>query len=362
MRAFSLIIVSAAASFVLAVPVEAQSPMFSVKALPTLEGATRETAYAIDNRGVAIGIIQGGTKCPTECVVAWVNGEVTPQDAPQGATKYVGTIGLSRNGTAVATAVINGVNQAVAWFSDVPTLLPAPDSQHTATVANGVNDSSQVVGSASDSAGDTIAVIWDVTTPLTLETPSGATSAYAEGINDSGLVVGYVCCTSTQKKNEATVWHGTTPALLAKSAPAGGAMGEATAVNESGVAVGIANDSGVVDHAVAWSNKSIISLVSGRSYASAINSHGIIVGQMLSGEQPLAVVWGNDASAPQDLNSLISATAASEIELTSAAGINDNCVIVANGHVKSSGAIKAFVLTINDSDNCVNGLAPKTGF
>jgi uncharacterized membrane protein len=180
--------------------------------------------------------------------------------------------------------------------------------------------------------------------------------AVAEGINDSGLVVGYVCCTS-EGKNEAAVWHGTTPALLAKSTPAAGAMGEAMAVNSAGVAVGTANDSGVVDHPVAWSNKSIITLNSNRGFAAAINASGIIVGQILSGEQPIAAIWANDASPAQDLNSLISASAASEIELTSAAGINDSCVIVANGHVKSSGAVKAFVLVPNA--NCVNGLVPK---
>jgi len=357
MRAFSLVI-SAAASVVLALPVQAQSPMFNVKAFATLEGATSQTVYAIDNRGAAIGIIQGATKCPTECAVAWTNDEVRPMDAPQGGTKYVGTLGISRNGTAVGTTLINGVNQAFAWFSDVPSLLPAPDSQHTATVANGVNDSSLVVGSASDSAGNTIAVIWVATTPEALETPPGATFASAQGINDSGLVVGYVCC-SSEGKNEAAVWHGTTPTLLAKSTPAASAMGEATAVNKSGVAVGTANNSGVVDHAVAWSNKSIVSLASGRGYASAINAQGTIVGQMLSGAQPVAVFWANDASAPQDLNSLISATAASEIELTSAAGINDSCVIVANGYVKASGAVRAFVLTLIDQADCVNFSVPQ---
>jgi hypothetical protein len=71
------------------------------------------------------------------------------------------------------------------------------------------------------------------------------------------------------------------------------------------------------------------------------------------------VFWANDASAPQDLNSLISATAASEIELTSAAGINDSCVIVANGYVKASGAVRAFVLTLIDQADCVNFMMPR---
>ncbi len=40
----------------------------------------------------------------------------------------------------------------------------------------------------------------------------------------------------------------------------------------------------------------------------------------------------------------------------SSVDINDNCVIVANGYVKSTGAKKAFVLTLNDQADCVNGM------
>jgi hypothetical protein len=173
--------------------------------------------------------------------------------------------------------------------------------------------------------------------------------------NDSGLIVGYVCC-SPEGENEAAVWHGTKATILPKSTPVQGAGGTALAVNNSGVVVGQASDTGVAAHAVAWANKAIISLSDEESSAVAINNKGIIVGEVQSATGPHATVWGNFNATAQDLNSLISANAAAEIVLTSAADINDNCVIVANGYVKSTGATKAFVLTLNDQAECVNGI------
>jgi hypothetical protein len=346
----------AVASFLFATAALAQPPTFSVKAFPTLPGATSETVYGITDEGVAIGIIQGGSKCQTECVVAWYNGIVTVQDSPWGATGFPTLTVAKEQGILAGTAVVNSVNEAIVWYSDVPTVLPPPDSQHTATTVYGINDKGQVVGSASDSAGDAVAVVWNSQVPSILG--SGPDSAYAMGANDSGLIVGYVCCSPTLQ-NEAVVWHGTKATVLPKSSPVQGAGGAALAVNSSGVVVGQASDTGVVAHAVAWSNQAIISLSDQASSAVAINYQGIIVGEVQSATGPHATVWGNFNATAQDLNSLISADAAAEIVLTSAVDINDNCVIVADGYVKSSAAKKAFVLTLNDHADCVNGMLSK---
>ena len=55
-----------------------------------------------------------------------------------------------------------------------------------------------------------------------------------------------------------------------------------------------------------------------------------------------AALWSHNGGAPFDL--------------TEATGINDSCSIVVNGFDRKTNAVEAFLLTLIDASNCVNGL------
>jgi uncharacterized membrane protein len=355
LRAINLI-VSAAFCVVLTLPVHAQSPAFSVKELPMLPGDTTVNVWGINNSGDAVGVM-GGENCGTNCTaVIWHSGTVTPLAAPPGAINY-GSLSINNAGQVAGLAVLGVTSEAVVWNDGTPTVLPAPDSQHTETYATHINDAGEVSGGATEpgDAPPAVAIVWNGKTPTVLESPAGFTSAYANAVNDTGLVVGYACCSSAGF--EAIVWHGTTPSLLAKQQPAATAGGEADAVNNSGLVVGQSfNTAGDAALAAAWADRTIAIIGAQDSIALGINNRGIIVGKF--GSPNRAAIWASDKATVQDLNSLISAAAANEVVLTQALGINDNCVIIAQGVARETGKIKAFVLTLNDSADCVNGLVP----
>jgi hypothetical protein len=101
-------------------------------------------------------------------------------------------------------------------------------------------------------------------------------------------------------------------------------------------------------------DKTIISIGSTLGIPNAINDRGIVVGQIST--NVVAGIWGSIHSTAIDPNTLISTAAANEIALTDAIGINNNCVIVANGYVKHQSGARAFVLSLADQSNCVNRL------
>jgi uncharacterized membrane protein len=327
----------------------AQSPMFTVKVLDTLPGATATGAGGINNAGEIVGAISGSTACPTVCAVVWQNGVPTPLGVVENASEYT-ALAINNAGQVAGTAKINLVGigdqaQAVVWNNGVPTLLPAPDSVHTITFAYGISDAGEVVGGALQPATflstGAVPVVWNGTSPTTLGLPAGSTTAYATGANISGLVIGW----SQEATDQPIVWHGTTPTLLP-------GFGEPFAVNNSGLVVGIG-----MGHALAWANKAIITLETISSSAVSVNNRGIIVGWWQKQPQTRAALWTKVGAATQDLNALISATAAQQIVLTGAAGINDHCEIVAYGRAKANPhPAKVFVLTLTDPSLCVNGM------
>ena len=103
------------------------------------------------------------------------------------------------------------------------------------TVARGINNVGQVVGSSSlifDGKFAIHATVWNGTTPTDLGTLGGSHSD-ARGINNLGQVVGF-SYTLGDSAIHATIWNGTTPTDL-------GTLGEssyATGINNSGQVVG----------------------------------------------------------------------------------------------------------------------------
>ena len=343
----------------------AQSPIFSLQVLGNISGGTGAGAYAINNLGEAVGSAGGGTSvCPTGCAVIWTDTTPTILGSVAGATTS-NAYSLNNAGQVVGFVNMSGYQQAVIWINGTPSLLQSPSSQYVQTIPASINDSGQVAGQASGAQGVTaVAVVWNGTTPTALDSLPGCTGgASAGGINSNGLVAGDIGCGTTGSHLEPVVWHGTTATRLPMVKLKNGVpSGIALAVNNFGLVVGTANNPSALAYATAWQGGTVTNLgVLGtglRSVATALNDRGIIVGQSATSGYDVfhATLWSRVGAATQDLNALISAAQAAEYELTDATGINDSCAIVANGYNKKTRATMAFLLTLIDSSNCVNGM------
>jgi len=329
-----------------------QTAMFSVKQLAKIPGALYAGANGINNAGDVVGYVSGTSVCPDGCAVVWSNGisgAPTLLGAVAGATE-TNAISINNAGEISGIAAGNTFGiQAVIWNNGTPTLLPSADA--TASNAAFINDSGQVVGSEAVSA-----VEWNGLSETVLGLMSGYTAAGAYGVNNSNLIVGTSCCVNGAGR--ATIWHGSVPSLLPQIKNARGSD-DAYAVNNSGLVVGQAS-SGTGLHGAAWANGVVTDLgtLAGQSSALAVNNRGIIVGHSdTTGASGVhAVLWSRIGAPVQDLNKLISGTAASEIILTGATGINDNCTITVQGFTRKEKQNQALLLVLNDQSKCVNGL------
>jgi probable HAF family extracellular repeat protein len=183
------------------------------------------------------------------------------------------------------------------------------------TVANGVNDHGEIVGTAS-LGGPTFALhafLWENGTLRDLGLPPGstATSSQLQAINDHGVAVGRVgnqiflwqdgqwmstpitqaAANDINKRNSVAGFQGTTAGesaflyrngVLFTLPTLGGNRAEANAVNDSDVVVGWSLTMAGQQHAFRYDNGSMTDLgtLGGSvSIANDINSHGVIVGQ-----------------------------------------------------------------------------------
>jgi probable HAF family extracellular repeat protein len=139
------------------------------------------------------------------------------------------------------------------------------------SVADGINDSGQVVGS-SVIGGTEYAVEWSGGTLVKLEDLSGSADSVAAAINDAGVVVG-------ESGGYATEWSGGRVINLGRLP--GSSLSEAESIN-TGQVVGFSVVGGVT-YATEWSGGSVINLggLPGATFSSAesINSFGQIVGE-----------------------------------------------------------------------------------
>jgi probable HAF family extracellular repeat protein len=342
----------------------AQAPTFSVRVL-TNPGGTVSSVLGINNAGEAVGAVGGGsTVCPAGCLAVWIDGSPTPLGLLPGATQGI-AYSINNVGQVAGNLVIAGNSQAVIWNNGTPTLLPPPGSQYAQTFALSINDSGQVVGQAAGQLGSSVvpvATVWNGLVPTVLGLVSGCTYGQANAINNNGVMAGKLYC---RLEPEGVVWRGTTATLLPELQPSQGphvtaSNGVAQAVNNLGVVVGQGIDADMGrEGAVAWAKGVATSLETlfGTSSAVAVNDQGVIVGYSdTSSGASHAVIWTRIGASIEDLNTLISATAAAEITLTGATGINASCAIVANGVINKTREPTAFLLTLIDASNCVNGM------
>jgi hypothetical protein len=339
-----------------------QTPMFSVHVLGNISGGTSAGVTGINNAGDAVGEVAGSSVCLGACAVIWREGAPTLLGTVAGVSGDNAT-GVNNTGQVSGFAMSGDTDIAVIWNNGTPTLLPAPGPQYSQTFASSINDAGQIAGTVlePDNRGQT-PLVWDGSTSTILGLVSGYKTGRATGINNNGLIVGEICCDDLYP--EAVVWRGTTPTLLPRLQASGGATtgGEAVAVNEAGLIVGELSATGSYVYAVAWENGVVTNLGwvgAGTSAApTAVNIQGIIVGKSTIDGPAIehAALWSRVGAAPQDLNTLISASQGAEFELIDATGINDSCTIAANGVIRKTNTYVALLLTLIDPSNCVNGL------
>jgi probable HAF family extracellular repeat protein len=322
--------------------------------------------YGINNAGEAVGLVGGASVCERGCPAIWHDGIPTPLASLPG-TIGGQALGINSSGQIIGSMIVNNlVSVGVVWTNGTPTVLPGPDSQHVTTYPTALNDAGQVTGVATDwDDNDEEPIVWDGLTPTVLGPAPGCPVSQPTGINDNGLIVGGTTCIPGDNPDGAgaVVWKGTIATLLPSVKSSQAAPDSiALAVNNTGLIVGTAINAAGAFHAAAWANRVLTDLGTLKtgtvSSASAVNSQGIIVGESatLSNVGQHAALWSHNGGAPFDLNALISTADAEAFELTEATGINDSCTIVVNGLDRKTHAVEAFLLTLIDASNCVNGL------
>jgi probable HAF family extracellular repeat protein len=259
----------------------------------------------------------------------WTNGKMTDLG---GLAEFMGVslsagAAINDSGQVVGTATDNrDDNVAALWTGRKITPLPGLDG-----TAVGINDAGQIVGGAGG-----VFVITGGTQTF-LSPPFNPEVCSAVAINNNGQILG-ACAQpgAFGPIGSAVVWTNGTPRVLPTlGGPltiAGPKGAFPTAINSNGQVVGTAETStGAIDGFVV-TNGTITDL--GPTFApAAINDNGVIVGgQFIDSNGTL-----------QNLNNLV--PAGSGYQIQSATGINDNGQIIANAIDTATGQQHALLLT-----------------
>lgn len=244
--------------------------------LSTPEGSW-SIASDINNLGQVVGVIGSGTGAAGISQAAFWNG---------GITTILGSVGgqYAAHGINDAGQIVgytfypaNSNNQAILWNGNTPTILGAQ------SFASAINNTGQVVGFSNGQA-----TLWNSSSSITLDNPSGAYDSQAYGINNNDQVVGYSYYNSGY---QATLWNGSTPTKLGTL---GGTHSGAFDINDAGQIVGFSDTVTNISHATLWNMQngiavaldlnSLINPALGFTLTSAqsINNTGQIAGYALN--------------------------------------------------------------------------------
>lgn len=288
---------------------------------------------AINATGEVTGYSYLSTLVPTPaCPPVYGNNKKTCVEHPWHAFLYdngkmtdLGTVGgdfsggsaINRSGWVVGgSSTKNGGSDAFVWdgqkMVDLGSHAPLAGSD---SVANGINDSSQVVGQWG--TGDPQhAFLYSNGTMTSLPEPgfTGGVGCQADAINNNGQVAG--SCGDTSGNTHLVLWHnGAVTDLGTLGPPGSGTFTQAVSINGNGQIAGTAFTGGVSEGFL-YSNGTIANL--GSFPATSINDNGVMVGGPSI----------DSGGIVQNLNDLI--PAGSGYQIQNATAIDDNGQIVAN--------------------------------
>jgi probable HAF family extracellular repeat protein len=255
----------------------------------------------------------------------WQNGSSAELALPPGFTDST-VLGINQNGQIVgfATAPNNGntIQDAILWDTNGQFVDLGPRR------ANAINNTTAVLLETTNSAA-----IWRHERATKLTTPSAYSDSWAAAINNADQVVGWA---TLQKPpaDHAALWDNT--GQFHDLGTLGGANSGASDINDSGVIVGTSTISNsLYHHAFVWQAGVMTALALPAPYvsstASAINSHGQIVGYVQKADFTFsAALWRNEALII--FNDQIDPGNGWQIE--EAVDINDAGQIVGFGHLR----------------------------
>ncbi len=300
--------------------------MVSVTNLGTLNGLTPSNVAAINNEGQIVADINEPT-IPQYIALLYQNGALSALTPLSGNTQDE-VLGINDSGTMVGyssptSSAVTVPSTATVWQNGVATQI-ALQNGYSAGTATGINDTGQVIVNALSSSHTTTAFLWQNGSLTNLGAlGTGFTSAAA--INDQGQIVG---TSVSGTRQHAFLWQNGKISDLGL-AGASTDYAAASAINESGIAVGYETAAGVIDLAVVWAGGKatyLPGLSSSGSSANAINDSGVIVGQAKGDDfQQHAVAWYDGTVI--DLQSLVSGP----WQLLDATAINNQNQIVGTG-------------------------------
>jgi probable HAF family extracellular repeat protein len=321
------------------------------------------------------------------------------EQLPEVGAGFSGSIGaplaINDKGRIVGFSYLNGIpiSHAMIWNDARPTDLGTLGG--SSSVAKGLNDKGQVVGSAETPDGHNHATIWNRTTPKDLGT-LGGTDSEASAINEAGVVVGDsslfngdlhavifdsrmpadhldlgtiggpfslalainaagqiagYSSIDPDGRTRAVIWHASAVAgviSVMQLHTLGGINGIGIAINNSGQVAGLSQTAGGTYHAVVWNGVDPIDLGTlgtlTISEANGLNDRGQVVGTSFAPIGPATAVLWQDGKVV-DLNTLISGPLAASRTLNQAMAINNKGVIAGTGTDDLTGTPFMFVLT-----------------
>ena len=286
-----------------------------------------------------------------------------------GAMYYVvdlGTLGgptsqanaINNAGQIVGSAYTNGsVSLATLWTSassPAINLGTLPGGNNSS--AFGINDSNQIIGDSTASAGTHAATWTNGASPAVDLGTLGGTFSVGSAINAAGQMVG-LAYTAGNFNSYASFWTNTSSGAIQMNSLTNGLSSAANAINTSGQIAGWSYNSNGVQHAVFWSNSGALAvdLWHGQNFSSdalGLNDSGNIVGSgYTSNSVQHAYFWNNTNNLPVDLGTLGGIDSAAN-------GINKSGQIVGSSDVGGGASHAALWMNSSSAAIDLNTLIP----
>jgi probable HAF family extracellular repeat protein len=309
-------------------------PVYPQTEPAAINASGQVTGYSFTSTAVAEPC-PGHYKPPRTChfypqhAFLWSNGTMTDLGTLGGPDQGSSGSAINRSGEVAGTAGVTGTaktngTHAALWTGTTTVDLGAlaPLSSGSWSVANGINDSGQVVGywAASESTINTAAHPWLYSNGkmTSLPEPGGLTtpSCHADMINNSGQIIGN--CSNAGSNLQAVLWQNGTVTTLGMLG--GLQVTQLTGISNNGQIAGWGTTSTGATHGFLDSNGTVTDL--GSFLPFALNDNGVMIG---SDDTGAALI--DSGGTVQNLQNLIPAK--SGYELGGGVAINDNGQIVA---------------------------------